>query len=171
MISSASGALLQYDELERGRVLTRDGLLCYVVISARVIVYDSKPDPAFTLSIDGVRAFYNDGDLLRFSITANAPAWLNVLVVEESVSLLYPNYYEPQVVLEPGVAYRFPMERLEYLLSTDGKPVRPHRLFFVITKNKVAYTGANDEGSFWSWYNAMQPDEKNLYVHSFTVQQ
>ena len=148
-----------------------------VVIDADVILYKSSPDPAFSVSINGIKQGYQNGEKLTFTVTPTLNCFINIFnIYEKEAALTYPNTYEKQVFLEGGRTYTFPLNpQIDYPLEKTSKEPEKNKLVFVFTKEKIPYIkfhGEDQNTSFEevsSWLFSISPDSRYSQFVSFVI--
>ncbi|MBK9284788.1 MAG: DUF4384 domain-containing protein [Sphingobacteriaceae bacterium] len=147
-----------------------------VIIDAEVIKYNTKPDPAFTCNIEGIKAHYNNGDNLSFVIKVSADCFLNIFnITDNGSSLLFPNNYESANELSKLKPYAFPKAEIEYSLGNEQKKVELNRLLFVFTKTQIPFIKMDKEQicsteAIFSWLYAIPPDQRRTEYFTLTIQ-
>jgi len=148
-----------------------------VTIDATVILYKTSPDPAFTVSIDGIKQGYQNGEKLTFTIVPSINCYINIFnIYEKEAALTYPNPYEKQQFLEGGKAYTFPLnQQIDYPLEKTGKEPEKNKLVFVFTKDLIPYVNYHGEDQSTnfedvsSWLFSISPDKRYSHFVSFVI--
>ncbi len=178
--SELRGAIQSFEIINQSTETALDNIIFKVVINAKVIKYDTRPDPGFTVDINGIKPVYNNKDLLEFNITSSIECYLSIFFINDYESgLMYPNPNEDQVMLEPNIDYVFPQNRgIGYFLEAHKKNKtnrETNRFIFVFTKDKIPFINydvnyliENIEDIF-SWIYSIMPDQRTLEYHSLTI--
>ncbi len=151
-----------------------------VTIDAEVILYTVGPDPAFKVSIDGIKNGYQNGNKLYFTITPTQNCYLNIFnLYEKNATLTYPNPYEKKQLFEAGVKYKFPLGEFidGYELVRTTKNPEKNKLVFVFTKDDIPYINyeiidGDQVTSFEemsTWLYSISPDKRVNYYQSFVI--
>jgi hypothetical protein len=146
-------------------------------IDADVILYKTSADPAFTVSVDGIKQGYQTGEKLSFTITPSINCFLNIFnIYDKNAALTYPNNYEKQQMLEAGKSYTFPLNnKIDYPLERTTVDPEKNKLIFVFTKDHIPfikYKGEEQTTSFEevsSWLFSIPPDRRTNHFVSFVI--
>jgi len=175
--SEIQGAVQSYTVTSEKTYFNTDKqIVCDVVMDIEVIKYDTKPDPAFTVNTEGIKAVYNNGDNLKFSVKTSIDCYLHVFNITDSeVSQFFPNNYEKKYHLEKQKEYSFPMAEIDYSLGNDKKKTETNRLIFVFTKTDIPYMKMNKERitsneNVFSWIYSIPPDQRKVEYYVLTIQ-
>ena len=148
-----------------------------VTIDANVILYKTSPDPAFTVSIEGIKQGYQNGEKLSFTITPSINCFLNIFnIYVKNAALTYPNAYEKQQLLEAGKSYTFPLNKnIDYPLERTTANPEDNKLLFVFTKDLIPYITykVEDQATSFeevsSWLFSISPDRRTNHFVSFVI--
>lgn len=141
-----------------------------VCIAADVVVYASRPDPAFSFEVAGLQSMYSDGGELQFEVTG-ASGHLQVFLVEgETVARIHPSASEPAQQLKSGVAavYPRPEFQMRYGLYRDGKDV-PRQLVFLFTRAELLPIAVTEATELEWTIAGVEPAERHVVVHPFAI--
>lgn len=150
-------------------------IICEVVIDGEVIRYESKPDPTFKASIDGIKGVYNNGDNLTFNVKVSQNCYLNVFNITDNGSgVFFPNTYEKNNQLAKSELYKFPMAKIDYSLGNAQKKQETNRLIFVFTKKDIAFIKMDQKQNtnsddIFSWIYSIPPDERTVEYFALTI--
>ena len=147
-----------------------------VVIDAKVILYKSSPDPTFNIKVEGIKAIYEEGELLKFSLQSTQECYLHIFSITDNyTSLLYPNNWEKYQPIKANKPMEFPFGLIDYELFKSGKEVDTNRMVFVFTKKPIQFTTHTGEEqitsseTIFSWIYSIMPEERMVDYHAFTV--
>jgi hypothetical protein len=173
-----NGAVQNYEVIkDEKKIDSTTGLFTVeVTISATVIIYSSKPDPAFNIRINGVKGVYNEGENLAFTIFSTKKAYLHIFnITDTEATVLYPNQWEKYKEIESERDIQFPMGQVDYPMYASGKKPEMNRLVFVFTKEPILYLNYKGEDrvtnpeSIFSWIYGMTPDLRRVEYITFTI--
>jgi hypothetical protein len=155
---TARGTVVRYELIAEG---WRDestgipGATIEVAIRAWVRPAEAGRTSAFDLQLAlNATKFFDRGsaeasDELVMRVTSSTDAYLTVfLVTDDSVEVLFPNRYVPEVRVSPGIALEIPSARFRNELGLrlrttlpSGVPVRTERLTVVATRAPMPFPG------------------------------
>ncbi|RPH34372.1 MAG: hypothetical protein EHM93_00975 [Bacteroidales bacterium] len=175
--SEIRGAIKDYSVIFRKGLDEYNNFTVEAIIDATVILYKTSADPAFSVSIDGIKKGYQSGEKLTYTITASMNCFLNIFnIYDKNAALTYPNYYEKQIMLEGGKPYTFPLNKnIDYPLERTTVEPERNKLIFVFTKDLipfVKYKGEDQETNFEdvsSWLYSISPDRRTNHFVSFVI--
>jgi hypothetical protein len=98
------------------------------------------------LKIEGVKARYADGELLRFAIETPSGGYLNVLSVnpDDTVTLLYPNKYNKDNKIGPG-ELNIPTAQMPFQLPA-GAPFGKTMILAIVTNTPYSLLDSSVDG-------------------------
>ncbi|MDX9845707.1 MAG: DUF4384 domain-containing protein [Tenuifilaceae bacterium] len=173
------GAIQSYEIVSHRRKVdpVTNLFMVEVTIDASVILYKSSPDPTFNVKVEGIKAIYEEGELLTFSLQATQACYLHVFSITDNYTcLLYPNKLEKFQEIKPNQRMEFPFGNLDYELFKSGKGIDTNRMVFVFTKKPIQFlkhSGGEEQltasETIFSWVYSIMPDERNVDYHAFTV--
>lgn len=147
-----------------------------VTIDATVILYSSRPDPAFNVSVEGVKGVYESGETLEFSVYSSMDCYLNIFNITDNETLLmYPNPWEEQIMIPARQYVDFPFGFVDYHLEKSGREPEMNRLVFVFTKKPVQFLNFRGEyqitsqEELFSWLYGLTPDIRRVDYQVFTI--
>ena len=153
-----------------------------VTINAKVVLYSTGPDPTFNARIEGIKAVYNDGENLTFSIQSTKDCFLHIFGIADSyTSVLYPNSIESFKMIEANKKVTFPLGQVEYPLFKSGKEPEVTRIVFVFTKKPIKYLNyetinhpdfeewITTSENIFAWIYSLTPDQRKIDYHIITV--
>ena len=178
------GAIQNYEIVNEKRKLdpTTNLFMYEVMLNASVVLYSSKPDPTFSVKVEGVKGVYENGEELSFSIYSTKECFLHIFSIADSYSgLLYPNSIESQKLIEANKKICFPLGIMEYPLFKSGEKPEITRVVFVFTKVPIRFlkykpvlTDGFEEWittseDIFSWIYSITPDARIVDYSVFTV--
>lgn len=175
--SEIRGAIKDYTVAYSKKLDEYNNFTIEATIEANVILYKTSADPAFSVSIDGIKKGYQSGEKLSFTVTPSINCYLNIFnIYEKNASLSYPNPYEKQQMLEAGKSYTFPLNKnIDYPLERTTVDPEKNKLIFVFTKDLIPfikYKGDDQETNFEdvsSWLYSISPDRRTNHFISFVI--
>lgn len=154
----------------------RDEIICEITVDASVIKYDTKRDITFDANIEGVKGAYNNDDKLTFSVKTTQACYLTIFnITDKEASVLYPNFYEKQTLLNTSELYKFPIAKIDYTLHTELKQQETNRLIFVFTKTAIPFIKMDKDQvttheNIFSWIYSIMPDQRKVEYLTLTIQ-
>ena len=175
--SEIQGAVQDYS-IQNQITVQKNELELYVevTINASVIKYDVKPDIAFDVNIEGIKAVYNNDSKLNFTIKTTKESYLTIFCISDvDATQLYPNEYEKQTQIKPLNVYSFPSYNFQYELHTDLPKSETLRLIFVFTKEAIPFIKMNKDqvttnDAIFSWIYSIMPDQRKVEYHTLVIQ-
>jgi uncharacterized protein YehS (DUF1456 family) len=173
-----NGAVQKYEVIkDEKKIDSTTGLFTVeVTINATVVLYSSKPDPAFNIRINDVKGVYNEGENLAFTIFSTKKAYLHIFnITDAETSVLYPNQWEKFKEIEYEKDIRFPLGQVDYPLYASGKKPEMNRLVFVFTKEPILFLNYKGEDritspeSIFAWIYGITPDLRRVEYVTFTI--
>ena len=170
------GNILNY-EIIQDTIVRKNELEFYakVTINALVIEYKTKPDVTFDANIEGIKAVYDNGELLKFNLKSSQAFYLTIFNINDvDASVFFPNSREVSRRLSPFDYHEFPLDvQTEYALVTS-EDQEMNRLIFVFTKTYIPFIkldedGLTNEDQIFSWIYSIMPDQRNVQYYSFTI--
>lgn len=147
-----------------------------VVIHARVVKYDVRPDPGFAAEIKGIKGIYDEGELLEFSVHSSQNAYLHVFNINDHEAyLMYPNPWEEFRQIDANSEKNFPFGYVDYYLEKATGETETNRLIFVFTKNPLrfrAYQGEEQTTTperIFAWIYGISPDLRTTDYQTFVI--
>jgi hypothetical protein len=172
------GAIQSYEIVDHRRKVdpVTNLFMVEVTINATVILYSSKPDPTFSVKVEGIKGIYDEGELLEFSIFATQNCYLHIFSITDNYTILmYPNFWEKLKEIPANKKIEFPFE-VTYELFKSGKGVDTNRLIFVFTKEPIKYLNFSGQQEqittaepIFTWIYSIMPDQRKVDYHVFTV--
>ena len=175
--SEIQGAVQDYS-IQNQITVQKNELELYVevTINASVIKYDVKPDIAFDVNIEGIKAVYNNDSKLNFTIKTTKESYLTIFCISDvDATQLYPNEYEKQTQIKPLNVYSFPSSNFQYELHTDLPKSETLRLIFVFTKEAIPFIKMDKDqvttnDAIFSWIYSIMPDQRKVEYHTLVIQ-
>ena len=148
-----------------------------VVIDADVVLYKTSPDPALSVGINGIKAGYQNGEKLTFTITPSMNCYITIFnIYDKEASLTYPNAFEKQQYLEGRKSYTFPLNpQIDYPLEKTTKEPEKNKLIFVFTKDLIPYVNFHGDEQLTNfedvsaWLFSIPPDKRVSQYVSFVI--
>jgi hypothetical protein len=174
--SEMQGAVKSYD-IKNSRIYCKSEfeIIYEISIDADVIIYESKPDPAFDIKIEGVKAAYNNGDNLTFSVKTTQEGYLTIFNITDTKSfMLYPNAIEKLAVSKPIDIRTYPIAKVDYSLQNNLKQDETNQLIFVFTKELIPYIKMDNNQitapeNIFSWIYSIAPDQRKVEYLTFSI--
>ncbi|HZJ74051.1 MAG TPA: DUF4384 domain-containing protein [Perlabentimonas sp.] len=178
------GAIKEYQIVDEKRKVDQiTNLFMYeVTLNASVILYSSKPDPTFTVKVEGVKSVYEDGENFEFTIYSTKDCFLHIFGVADGyTAMLYPNSLESQKPIKADKTVSFPLGYMEYPLFKTGDKPEVTRVIIVFTKEPIRFLkykpmlvdGFEDwvttSEDIFSWIYSITPDARMVEYQVFTV--
>lgn len=170
------GNILNY-EIIQDTIVRKNELEFYaeVTINALVIEYKTKSDVTFDANIEGVKAVYDNGELLKFNVKTSQTFYLTIFNINDvDATIFFPNSREISRKLSPFDYHEFPLDaQTEYaLFTTEDQEI--NRLIFVFTKTYIPFIkmdedGLTNEDQIFSWIYSIMPDQRNVQYYSFSI--
>ena len=176
--SELQGAVQQYGIVNEQRSVDvhRNVFTIEITIDATVILYSSRPDPAFNVSVEGIKGIYESGETLAFSVYSSMDCYLNIFNITDNETLLmYPNPWEEQIKISAREYVDFPFGHVDYHMEKSGREPEMNRLVFVFTKKPVQFLNYRGEYQFttqeelFSWIYGLTPDARRVDYQVFTI--
>ncbi len=175
--SEISGAIKEYTIKSENQTKINNEFAIEIVIDAVVIHYDNKPDLSFKHYIEGLKAYYQNGERLSFNFKSTQGCFLTIFVINPTeVSLFYPNKYEKQKLFQPELLNKFPTGSLNYNLSLPPQQKQEENMFvFVFTKKQIPFINMDENqiikerDDVFSWIYAITPDERNVEYRKIII--
>ena len=132
------------------------------------------PDPNFTADVQGLRAYYVEGDQLEFEITPRLDSYVKIfLFVNETTAYrIYPNELERPHLLKANTRYSFPTSsNIEYTMEKDtNEAIEINHIVFVFTKEEVPfYHPTTSRVEIEKWISMLPNDTKFLYSTTYEI--
>ena len=182
-----NGAVLNDTILDETTANGQLGSIVYrVTMNVDVIVYDTKSDPSFKFTVEGIKEYYENNDLMRFSFLPYANGYLKIFNINDSENfLVYPFFEKERSVLNDSlnkqfmanVKLQFPVNKLMgnpstreegYMLSTEV--AREHNyLIFVYSKENIPFIGTPTYKNVISWIYNITPEKRSVQFFDFVI--
>lgn len=179
ILTNLQGAILNYQIVNDYNLIKKSEieLTVEVVINAEVILYETVPDDAFDVKVEGIKNVYNNNEVMKFAVSSTTDCYLNVFNwVEKDASLMYPNKYEQSILIEKGKKIEFPLNKINYTMQiSDGEKTEKSKLIFVFTKKKLEFIDHDENFNtstekVLSWVSSVLPDQKKVFYKSILIQ-
>jgi len=145
-------------------------LLYEVVLDTKVIKYMNELDPLFKLSVKGIKAFYENGSNLEFSLKSSMDGFLKIFLIGKNndISILFPNCYEAIEKIVGETEYQFPIsELIDYKLNTKGVEEDDIILFVLLKENSIP--DSENEKKLLEWLYSIKKDAVYYEFVSFKI--
>jgi hypothetical protein len=182
-----SGAVLNDTVLNQSMSKDQFGnIVVEVVINADVIKYEKLSDPSFEFKVNGIKEYYENNDLMKFSFLPLSDGYLKIFNINDAENyLIYPykDKENPQLNDETGKLfdiaqeYQFPLNKnmgnpatkeVGYMLYTEL--AREHNyLIFVFTKENIAFAEKPTYKNILSWMYRITPDKRKVQFFDFVI--
>ncbi|MGM0375837.1 MAG: hypothetical protein ACQEQ0_03605 [Bacteroidota bacterium] len=163
IFSEMQGAVKNVDVVTKNKDFTDEGLHRVTVVINCTVLYNTGRERTFEFEVDGIRAVYENGDLLTYSVKPQEKGYLKVFVfTSEEAYQVFPNEYEKSVLLNPENQewYNFP-QQVDIVLGTE-KDSGSHRTMFVFLKEDIPYTGKVSHKNIFDWIFSFPMDQRNI---------
>lgn len=182
-----NGAVLNDSIVEKKSFTNQFGnLVAQVLINVDVIKYEARADASFDFKVEGVKEYYENGDLMNFSFLPYSEGYLKIFNVNDSESFIvfpfssteYPFLNDTiDQKFKPNKLINFPVNKLMgdpatkqvgYGLSTEA--AREHNyLILVYTKQNVPFKGNLNYKSVLNWIYRISPDQRKVQFFDFVI--
>lgn len=155
-----------------------------VVLNVNVIKYDKKQDPSFDFKIEGLKEYYENNDLMKFSFTPYSDGYLTIFATNEKENfVLYPNnnleYKQLRdslnVRFRANQRYDFPRNKfigsnkeVGYILSTENER-QYNSLIFIYTKEIFPFSAIISRKNIITWIYSISPDMRKILYKDFVI--
>lgn len=173
------GAVKNYTIVKEENKVNGSVFSIEITIDATVVLYDAKPDPTFSIRVNGIKGIYDNGEELKFSVFATQDCYLHIFNITDYDSfLLYPNPHEEQKVITASKNVEFPFGHVNYWLEKNpkAKGVEMNRVVFVFTKQPVKFLNftlkddqVTSNEAIFSWIYSLMPDQRKVDFQVFTI--
>lgn len=154
---------------ERKYVNELNDYVIEVTLRVSVVKHTQKPDPNFTVRTEGLQSIYANNTPLNFKLHLSQKGYLHVLLQDgDSVSQIYPNYYEPSNYFEQQSSHYFPTDPdIDYELNANR--TKNNNLIIIYTKNKSSVNTSTIK-PLLAWLYTYHPDQLYFSITPFTIQ-
>jgi hypothetical protein len=169
---TSMGSVVDWKVRKENKGADEFGTLFYeVTLDATVVLYKTKPDPSFQLTVNGIDPVYKNKEKMNFEVRPVQDGFLKIFLLDEgrAVSMLYPNEQEPEVMMRGATLYKFPQSpRFDYEVFTEKKE-ETNYLFLVYTRKDVPYRGTDDFSDFIEYVYTMEPAERFVSLERISI--
>lgn len=166
------GSVVDWKVNKENKGVDAFGSLFYEVsLDATVVLYKTRSDPSFQMSVNGIHPVYKNEEKMSFEVVPQQDGFLKIFLLDEAraVSLLYPNQHEPQASMRGATTYKFPQSpHFNYEVYTDKKE-ETNYLFLVYTRRDVPYRGSDDFSDFIEYVYTMEPAERYVALERISI--
>ena len=182
-----NGAVLNDSIVEKKSFTNQFGnLVAQVLINVDVIKYEARADASFDFKVEGVKEYYENGDLMNFTFLPYSGGYLKIFNVNDSESFVvfpfssteYPFLNDTiDRKFKPNTLINFPVNKMMgdpatkqvgYALSTEA--AREHNyLILVYTKQNIPFKGNLNYKSVLNWIYRITPDQRKVQFFDFVI--
>lgn len=182
-----SGAILNDTVIEQKTSNDQFGnIVVNVTINADVIKYERLSDPSFDFKIDGLKEYYENNNMMKFSFMPHSDGYLKIFNVNDAENyVIYPYQDKENSMLNDELNYLFraskqiqfpvnknmgnPVTKEDgYILSTELARERNY-LIFVFTKENIPFTNKPTYKNILSWIYTITPDKRKVQFFDFVI--
>lgn len=174
------GAIYNDSVIQENKSIDEFGNTKYsVTISADVIIYEKKADPAFIFDVEGVKEYYENNDPVKFTFKPYSNGYLKIFnFTENEISLLYPYFDKANSPVNDKTdfqfaadqAYTFPLNNAIDAYYMETKVPREFNYFvFVYTKENIPFRGKMSFKNVLSWIYSISPDKRKVQFLNFVI--
>jgi hypothetical protein len=166
------GSVVDWKVRKEHKGVDEFGALFYeVTLDATVVLYKTRPDPSFQLTVKGIHPVYKNEEKMNFEVFPGQDGFLKIFLLDEAraVSQLYPNEHEPQANMKGSTSYKFPQSpHFNYEVYTEKKE-ETNYLFLVYTRKDIPYKGGDDFAGFIEYVYSMEPVERFVALERISI--
>lgn len=153
---------IKTDELGNRKIL--------VTIDAKVKKYETKKDPSFLITIQGVEEVYKNGEVLDVIIIPNKEGFLKVFMFDKKEAfMLFPNSFDDNKLFQEKNEHSlFQYSQMTMVKSNHLKEESGY-LLFVFTKKDVPFTEYVSYDNILSWIYGMEPDQRFVELREYRI--
>jgi len=169
------GAVTVRNKESKRTIDPSDGQIYIVVtIDATVRRFETQPDPAFKIDVQGLHRSYREGEAVSFSVYPNQDGYLRIFVFTNNhdVAQLFPSDMERNRKLNAREVANFPTIRgIEYAAIRSANERQEHNmLLFVFTKTDIPFFERNiTPQTVLAWINNIEPSLREVVVETFLI--
>jgi hypothetical protein len=176
--SELQGAIQSYEVVTHRRKVDEvtNLFMVEVTIDASVVLYSTKPDPTFSVKVEGIKGIYDEGEFITFNILSTQDCYLHIFSITDNYTgLIYPNKWEKFQPISANTEMKFPFGYLDYEAFKSGKGIDTNRMVFVFTKSPIQFMSHTGEEqltsseTIFSWIYSIMPNERVVDYHAFSV--
>lgn len=166
---SMQGNIVDYEITEDTKFIENNDLFYKIEIVADIIMYQTKPDEFFNITVGGLNREYAEGDKLTFNFMTTQDAYLYVFSFSnDTLSTLHPNPYEPTQVRPKHIPVGFPVSnRIDYEVHKEGE--QSELIFIAVKERYDKLTNSRSMKDLLMTYNELEPFVKCIYLHRYWV--
>lgn len=138
------------------------------------VIEDNSSDVEFEIEVTEIAEVYKQGEPITFNVKVhNRDAYLKIFWFDdEKGEILYPNSYEPEMLLKANQVYSFPVNQsidYEASMGDSSNGLHQNNMLFVATKEAIPYIGEVNFKTVIEWTFKL-PASKRATVHkSFII--
>ncbi len=181
-----NGAVVNDSIVDEKKIVDEYGTKYYVTINADVIKYETKADPSFIFKVEGVKEYYENDNLMRFSFLPFSDGYLKIFNINDNENFMVYPYFDKKGsmlndtlnrLFRANVKLQFPLNKLMgnpttredgYMLYTE-LPRENNYLIFVFTKDNIPYIGNYTYKDVISWIYRISPDRRRVQFLDFVI--
>lgn len=182
-----SGAVLKDSIIEESTSINEFGnTVVRVVLNAEVIKYNHKADPSFDFKVEGIKEYYDNDELMKFTFFPFSDGYLTIFAINDLENyFLYPyqdrqNKYLndiPNLLFGANQKIQFPVNKLMgnpltkeggYLLSTELEREQ-NSLIFVFTKQIFPFKKKISYKNIIAWIYTISPEKRKVQFFDFVI--
>jgi hypothetical protein len=166
---SMQGNIVDYKITEDTKLIENNDLFYKIGIVADIIMYQTKPDEFFNITVGGLNIEYAEGDKLTFNFMTSQDAYLYVFSLSnDTLNTLHPNSYEPAQVWPKHIPMAFPVSnRIDYEVHNEGE--QSELIFIAVKERYDKLTNSGSMKDLLMTYNELEPYMKCIYLHRYWV--
>lgn len=169
-INQIDGEIIEFNILEEGHYQSkiRCSETIFYCVADVAVKKGLNPDPAFTISVSGLKGVYYAGDILQFEILPHKDCYMIMFLIEnDNVGYpLYPNVYDKSRMFVAGEKFNIAnAPNYEFVMQKNPSIKKEiNRLLFVFTKQEYNFSQqTTSRQEIEKWIASIPNNEK--YIH------
>lgn len=134
---------------------------------------DNKVDKTYAIDVKGVETLYREGDVFTCKLTVHGTdSYLKFFWFDSTGgAVLYPNSYEPDVILKAGKEYAIPFSNaVDYRMEKQkGKDNEKINIMMVATKENIPFTDAVTYQNVLKWVYSIPSDQRCAFYNMVLI--
>jgi hypothetical protein len=187
------GVIENWEYIEEPKEIEKDGVkYVKLKIMAKVKKYKTKPDLMLKARVEGLKKSYDsnfngndENNYFDITITPYMDCYLRIFYVSDSeTSVVFPLEVKDGLKLENEIfedilLLKNKKKSINYIYPYTEKETENGRFLIIITKKQYPYTESKvDQDGYYSvtyfdkiisWYNNIEPEEKNIMSEQFSI--
>jgi hypothetical protein len=156
-----------------------------VYLNVEVIKYESVPDPSFDFKVEGLKEYYENENLMRFTFNPYSNGYLKIFNINDAENyVIYPYQDKDNAVLNDSLNHLFRANKSEvfpvnknlgnnkegegYTLSTNLNREK-NFLIFVYTKENIPFMLNPTYKNIISWIYRITPERRRVRFYDFVI--